>query len=471
VLALALALAAGLVTATAPPASANHINDHRNIILPDPNPNSPTQWSIRWSRETFTAAPRFLLARADDFPDALASGPLQGDSTPLLLTDGQQLSDGIVEEAERLGAVTFDVLGGETAVSDAVVEALQAEGLVLGRRIEGPTRYETAVEAARGGVATTAVLVRGEGADDRTQGFADALAAGGWAAEEGWPVLLTQTDRLHPATAAYLQATPTITRILVVGGTDAVGGTNEADLEALGVTVERIAGDTRADTAIAIARARGAQVVADVDRFLAVEAELAESYALGFAAAAHSAVADAPIVLITSGTIPAATQGWLDGGTARADDVMTGDPLFICAAAPPTCAGPVRDALGLPTVGNNGAAITLATDEGPYTTGDVLTGTATFAEGVEATLALMGPCIDAGDVEVAEDGTFTTELTSTTADEGSETTCTISYRVTYSQGTTQVGAFPVDLAAGDGDGGGSGNPVVDAIEDVIDPTG
>lgn len=440
-------------------AGANHINDHRNIILPDPNPNGPTQWSIRWSGETFDSATDFLIGSAADFPDALASGSLQGSTTPLLLTDPASLSEGILEEVDRLGAVSFDVVGGEAAVSQAVVDELQAEGLVFRTRYEGPTRFETAVDIAEGTVATTVLVVRGEGADEPTQAFADALAAGGWAADQGFPVLLTQTDQLHPAVEAFLEATPTITNAIIVGGEAAVGGTNAAQLEALDLTVTRVAGDSRAGTAIAVAQARGFDAVAEAGRFIVVDGQQADGYAVGFPAAAHSALADAPIVLVAGSEIPPETAAWFDGEPPRGGQATTGDPIFICGAAPSVCVGPVRDAIGLPNVGTNGATVTLANDAGPYEVGDVLEGTAVFDPDFTATLSLTGPCIDDGEVPV-ENETYRVEITSGTADEGSEdNTCTIRYTVTYDNGSTQVGAFPTTIVPGDGGGGGLPLPV------------
>lgn len=454
---IALVAIGAMVLALLPlPASANHINDHRNIILPDPNPNGPTEWSLRWSSETFAAAPRILIARADDFPDALASGSLQAAAAPLLLTAPTSLSPGIAEEADRLGAVTFDVIGGEAAVSSAVVDQLEDEGLTFGRRFEGPTRFETAVAIAEGALTSalsdTVLILRGAGAGEPTQAFADSLAAGGWAAAERWPILLTETDRLHPAAEEFLRDQATISRAIIVGGEAAVGGTNVAQLQALGLNVERVAGPERASTAIAVAVRRGFDAVADTERFLAVEAERVDSYGLGFPAAAHSAVADAPIVLLAGGEIPAPTAAWLAGGTPRAGNVSDGNPLFICAAAPPGCAGPVREALGLPTVGSNGADVTLDTSAAPYDVGDTLNGGAVFDPDFPADLELAGPCIDDGEVQVAPDGAFTTEITTATADDDSEDTCTVAYLVTYGNGTTQVGRFAVLLANPDSGG-------------------
>ena len=95
---------------------------------------------------------------------------------------------------------------------------------------------------------------RGEG--DPTQAFADSLAAGGWAADAEFPVLLSQTELLSDSTEAYIDGSA-IENVFLVGGTAALSEQVQTDLEALGVTVTRIEGPTRFDTAVAIARERG----------------------------------------------------------------------------------------------------------------------------------------------------------------------------------------------------------------------
>ncbi|MGI9019023.1 MAG: cell wall-binding repeat-containing protein, partial [Euzebya sp.] len=168
-------------------------------------------------------------------------------------------------------------------------------------RRAGASRFETATAIARADAAAadTVILARAfpsEGATDPTQGFADALAAGGMAAEFGWPVLLTQTEVLTPTTRAYLQEAG-IGQVEIMGGTAAISAGVEAEINGLGIATERVSGASRAETAIAVAAKRGAPSAAEAAHVVLVQGQTEDAWAGGFAAAARSALLDAPIVL------------------------------------------------------------------------------------------------------------------------------------------------------------------------------
>lgn len=152
--------------------------------------------------------PYVVLARADVFADALGGSVLTG-SAPLLYTSGDQLEGPTAVEIDRLlpGGGTVHLLGGPAALSDDVAIALADAGHTP-HRLVGPTRVETAIAIAdavtevTGAAPTGVALARADGtAGDPTAAWADAITAGGWAAETTNPILLTPTDRLHPATS------------------------------------------------------------------------------------------------------------------------------------------------------------------------------------------------------------------------------------------------------------------------------
>ncbi|MFP5326951.1 MAG: cell wall-binding repeat-containing protein, partial [Acidimicrobiia bacterium] len=107
--------------------------------------------AIAVSKEQFPAgADAAVLARADDFADALAGGPLAADlHGPLLLTGGGELDSRVAAELQRVvppgGAVR--VLGGGQALSASVEASVIGLGFAV-QRIHGGTRYETAVAIA-----------------------------------------------------------------------------------------------------------------------------------------------------------------------------------------------------------------------------------------------------------------------------------------------------------------------------------
>lgn len=112
----------------------------------------------------------------------------------------------------------------------------------------GPTTVDQAVAWSQAtfanGSAPTVLLAR----DDV---FPDALGSGAAQARLQAPLLLTNTDILSPQTAAEITRLGAET-VIVLGGEEAVAPTVVTALEALGVSTERVAGATRAETAAAI---------------------------------------------------------------------------------------------------------------------------------------------------------------------------------------------------------------------------
>ncbi len=134
-------------------------------------------------------------------------------------------------------------------VPTGTTQAAALEGTV--ERIHGRDRFETAATTAwrfrdNGGSLSTVVLVSG-------RSFADALSAAGLAGLLRATVLFTERDTLPDPTREVLHRARTH-RVVVVGGTAAVGADVEAALAEMGITVERIAGADRYATAAEVAR-------------------------------------------------------------------------------------------------------------------------------------------------------------------------------------------------------------------------
>ncbi|WP_370325090.1 hypothetical protein [Euzebya sp.] len=202
-----------------------------------------------------------------------------------------------------------------------------------------------------------------------------------------------------------------------MGGTAAISDAVQAELTSLGITVTRVAGDARADTAIEVAKIRGADSAADVARVTLVAGEDPDAWAGGFAAAAHSAMFDAPIVLGREGGLPGVTTAWLEG-PADADQTFAQAPTdpqgirLTCVVDPDVCRT-ARDVLDLPPIADD--------------------------------LALAGECPGFDTARLSGDGS------------------TIVYLATqgcphHSGGTTAVGVVGVDLATGEATRVGFGSP-------------
>jgi len=189
--------------------------------------------------------PVAYIARADDFPDALAAGPLAAaDRGPVLLTDPAGLSPLTAAELDRLQPGRIVVLGGPAAVAEEVVAALAAAHPAV-ERLAGPDRYATAVAIADrlGTAGSTVYVATGER-------FPDALVGGAAAGAAGGSVLLTGADGLAPATGAALAAAPPA-QIVLLGGPDVVPAAVEAALVGIAPTT-RVAGPDRFATAAAL---------------------------------------------------------------------------------------------------------------------------------------------------------------------------------------------------------------------------
>lgn len=192
-----------------------------------------------------------VVARADDYADALAGAPLAARlDAPMLLANINGVPAATMGAIDALGATQAVVLGGGAALGPEVAAQLEDAGLSVSFTF-GADRFETAAEVARrlGGDR----FVVAEGADpDRDRGWPDALAAAAYAAAEQLPLLLVTTDEVPAATADLIESYNPA-EILIIGGTVAVSEAVEEELGRSGAVVDRVAGATRVATAAALA--------------------------------------------------------------------------------------------------------------------------------------------------------------------------------------------------------------------------
>jgi putative cell wall-binding protein len=161
-----------------------------------------------------TDAGAVVLARADEFADALVGTPLAvKNHAPMLLTGSASLDPRTKAEIVRLlgGTGTLYLLGGLGALDQAVTDELESAGFTV-VRFAGADRYATAVAVAEQGLGSPATVLEATGTN-----FPDALAAGAAAAHSNAAVLLTNGTTQADATAAYL-TTHGVTNRFGVGG-------------------------------------------------------------------------------------------------------------------------------------------------------------------------------------------------------------------------------------------------------------
>jgi putative cell wall-binding protein len=201
-----------------------------------------------------------VLARRDDFADALAGSSLGFGAGPLLFTGRTGPLDPVTAaELTRVlppGTRVY-LLGGTSALP----AALEGELVALGFdpiRLAGPTRQATAAAVA------TEVMSRvQELGFDAPRGvilatardWPDAVTAGSLGAWFGYPILLTDPTSLTPVTSTALAALRPA-RLYVVGGTSAVSSAVAvaAQAAAQAATAIRLAGADRDATAVVVAQ-------------------------------------------------------------------------------------------------------------------------------------------------------------------------------------------------------------------------
>lgn len=200
--------------------------------------------AVRVSADRWDAADVAVLARADDFADALAATPLAAHlSAPVLLTGSDELAAPVRSELERLGAERIVVLGGSAAIATTVTAELEGDGYDVDR-ISGVDRYATAAAIGARLPANGRVYVA-TGRD-----YPDALAAGVAAARLPAPLLLVDGELGDPARQLLTDQRPS--EAVVVGGTAAVPAAVADTLADEGLRVPRLAGDDRYATAVAV---------------------------------------------------------------------------------------------------------------------------------------------------------------------------------------------------------------------------
>jgi subtilisin family serine protease len=222
----------------------------------------PVQQAIAMSRWVFFegSALHAIVARKDDFADALTGSTLAFGSGPMLFTSptGHLDPDTSAELARVLppGSRVY-ILGGTQAVPPEVDDDIRAIGLQP-RRLAGATREGTAAQVA----AEVILRVRELGFDTpkrmilaTAHQWPDAVTSGSLGAWFGYPILLTDPNTLsrdaHDVLAFFK---PEV--VYIIGGTAVISDlvAAAAKTTAHAADAPRLAGVDRDETAVAVAR-------------------------------------------------------------------------------------------------------------------------------------------------------------------------------------------------------------------------
>lgn len=245
-----------------------------------------------------SAVERVYVASGLNFPDALAATAVAARAdAPILLVEPTSVPGTVGTELQRLAPERIYLLGGPATISGSVADhlGLPAHGSPTVTRIWGDDRYLTSVaistHAFNGTGADVVVVASGEG-------FADALPAGTLAARLGAPVLLTRGTALPPAVRAEIERLdPDL--IYLVGGPATISNGVLDQLKTI-APAQRIAGSNRYLTAIAASRV-GFPDAGSADR---VYVTTGMNFPDGLTGGAAAGMLDAPILLVTTNTLP-----------------------------------------------------------------------------------------------------------------------------------------------------------------------
>ena len=233
-----------------------------------------------------------VIARADDYADALAAAPLaKAIGAPVLLSSGATLQTDVQSVVASLKASTAILIGGERALPASIIDGLNAAGVTQVARIAGLNRFDTAALIARELVAAGADRIYiAEGSNpDPNRGWPDAVAVSALAAIEGNPILLVTRDAVPVDTVLALTQLG-VSQATVVGGPAAVSDGVLAHLQTIVPSVERVGGSSRYATSRMLADRTLAAGGSAVQPFIATGRSFPDALAAGPAAAALGSV-------------------------------------------------------------------------------------------------------------------------------------------------------------------------------------
>ncbi len=270
---------------------------------------------------------RVFVASGENFPDALAAGPIAAKAeAPLLLVPRfGAVPESVADELRRLEPDQIVVVGGDPSVSGAMEAALAefaSNPVSPTMRIQGQNRFETArllAESAGFSQPEFVWVVSG-------LGFADALSVGSAAAARGEPLLLvpgTSTSVDQETLDLISQLDPD--RIKIAGSNATVSSGIAAQLSTI-KPVDRHGGSDRFETSWLIAQASGLD---STTVYIANGLNFPDALAGGVAAGVNGA----PLVTSFPTCVPATTIDFLLAQNLSVVRILGGQPSISTAAA------------------------------------------------------------------------------------------------------------------------------------------
>ena len=263
-----------------------------------------------------------VLSTGTGFADALSASVLAHRiSAPILLVDttveqSQSAFDYITGHLEATGTVY--ITGGTGIINKEFETKLYSLGFKYAR-FAGYDRYETSYQIANCvNNPSTVVIASGES-------FPDALSISSFAANNGWPILLTAKNVLPEVMQNFLSAN-TPSKIYIIGGTGVISGNVESQISGIvpQASIERLAGQDRFDTNTIIAQTFKPNPTT-------IYVATGNGFADALSGSSLAAKSGDPILLIdsTSATLPTAIANYLKNVNTKPNFVVFGGTSVV----------------------------------------------------------------------------------------------------------------------------------------------
>ena len=317
--------------------------------------------AVAISKESFESSEYAVIARMDDFADALGASGLAGTlDCPILLTGRNKLSEATAAELSRLGVSTVYIIGGTAALSTQIDKDIAALDIDSVYRVWGEESWDTSLACAEA-IKELGGNERGDVIVAMSSNFQDALSMSSFAYKYQVPLILENnaygtTGELTNDAQAFIETNATGT-VWVPGGFGAVAPeTVEGVFD--DATIVRLYGNDGYDTSNQIATymtqkgllsastvviASGAQKAHGVDA-LAGAALAGVQGGVVLLANANSSLEAINLTTIDAGEDSEGYESYL---TANADDVITAYMLGGTVVSPESLFAKVEKLLGL----------------------------------------------------------------------------------------------------------------------------
>lgn len=256
--------------------------------------------AVAVSQKGWTASNYAVLARGDDYADALCAGPLaEKFGAPILLTEPNKLNADALAELKRLKVKNVIIVGGTGAIGSSVEDAVKAADIPNVERVYGLDRYETSVKIAEklGDVSQIAVAT---GLD-----FPDALSISAIAAKSEMPILLTGKTNLPESVKQYLSGKQ-ISKSYIVGGTGIINDSVKENLP----NAVRLGGKDRFETNALVMEEFASQLDFNTIYVAIGEGPNGNEFADALSGAVLAAKTSSPVVLVGK-SLPKVTADFL----------------------------------------------------------------------------------------------------------------------------------------------------------------